>query len=57
MGKNLICMKIIADGRGKDSLIDLEDSSEANDKMSGKFSGLCKSSFERLIMIDLTFLF
>lgn len=57
MGKNLICMKIIADGRGKDSLIDLEDSSEANDKMSGKFSGLCKYSFERLLMIDLTFLF
>lgn len=33
---------LISDARGKDSLIDLEDTSQANEKLSNKFSGLCK---------------
>lgn len=35
-------MVYISDGKGKDSLIDLEDTSETNEKLSGKFSGLGK---------------
>lgn len=40
ISKIIICFDV--DGKGKDSLIDLEDSSETNDKISSKFSGLCK---------------
>lgn len=44
---NLDCYQfLLLEGKGKDSLIDLEDSSEANDKLSSKFSGLCKYTTE-----------
>lgn len=42
-------------GKGKDSLIDLEDSTEPNDKLSNKFSGLCKFVFFFLFRITILF--
>lgn len=40
------------DVKGKDSLIDLgDDSSDVNDKLPNKFSGLCKSIFSRIYSI------
>lgn len=48
------CNALISDGRGKDSLIDLEDTSQANEKLSNKFSGLCKFFFPHRIPIKLS---
>lgn len=41
------------DGKGKDSLIDLEDTSEANEKLSNKFTGLCKWSIRAMQSIQI----
>lgn len=44
-------MNIITDGREKDSLIDLEDTSEGNDKLTSKLSGLCKFFYIELQIV------